>query len=123
VFWLLSTRYLRLPSSDVHLKRSGGSPRAAPLLVKPRYLLDEVRERLLGYGQPCLTKVVAKKVEAALDPADGSGRIEIAFCFESQDFCGYRCSISSAIGAQSSFVSAAGLFRRILQAANCIGPT
>jgi hypothetical protein len=37
---------------------------------KPRCLLDEVCYRLLGYGQPCRAKVVAKKIEAALDPAD-----------------------------------------------------
>jgi len=40
------------------------------LLIKPRCFLDKVRNRLLGHPQPCRTKMVAEKVEAAFDLAD-----------------------------------------------------
>ncbi len=32
------------------------------------FLLDEVRDCLLGYAQPCRTEVVAKEIEATFDP-------------------------------------------------------
>ena len=40
----------------VHLKRSGSSTRAVPLLIKPRCFLADVGDRLFGYGQPCRSK-------------------------------------------------------------------
>ena len=40
------------------------------MLIKPRCFLDEVCNRLLGYGEPRWTEAVAKKVEPAFDPAE-----------------------------------------------------
>ena len=46
------------PPPDVHLKRSSGQNRAALLLIKPRCLLEELGNCLLGDGQSCRAEMI-----------------------------------------------------------------